>query len=324
MSTSTPTEDELDLLLERKETVAAGVVRLTLRHPDGSSLPVWEPGAHLDLVLRDDLVRQYSLCGDPRDSSMMQVAVLREEDGRGGSRYVHDELSEGQRIRVRGPRNNFPLVEAKRYLFIAGGIGITPIIPMVQKVASANAEWRLVYGGRGRGSMAFREQLQDQHAERVEIRPQDEYGLLDLPALLGDPPEERADTAIYCCGPEPLLLAVDEICTAWPTGTLHVERFSPKTRAADGLNASFEIELAQTGTTLIVPDDRSILDIVEDAGLAVLSSCQEGTCGTCETPVLSGIPDHRDSILTTEEQAEGDAMMICVSRACSHRLVLDL
>ncbi|MFD5248212.1 PDR/VanB family oxidoreductase [Amycolatopsis sp. NPDC058340] len=310
---------ELDLVLDRKETVADDVVRLTLRHPDGLPLPAWEPGAHLDLVLEPGLIRQYSLCGDPRDSSLLQVAVLREEAGRGGSRYVHDALAEGQRVHVRGPRNHFPLVEAKRYLFIAGGIGITPILPMITRVAEAGGDWRLVYGGRTRSSMAFRDELA-RYPERVDICPQDERGLLDLATLL----DEDADTAIYCCGPEALLDAVERQCANRQAVVPHVERFAAKEGSADGPRAAFEVELARTGAILEVPADRSILDVVEESGAEILSSCREGTCGTCETPVLSGKPDHRDSLLTGEERDACDTMMICVSRSRSPRLVLDL
>jgi ferredoxin-NADP reductase len=320
MRTPPHVEHELDLVLEKKEAVADDVVRLVLRHPDGYELPAWAPGAHVDLVLADGLVRQYSLCGDPDDLSTLHVAVLREEAGRGGSQHVHDELGEGDAVRVRGPRNHFPLVQADRYLFIAGGIGITPILPMIAQVEAAGADWQLVYGGRTRSSMAFRAELQDRYPGKVVIHPQDEAGLLDLPTLLADP----GATAVYCCGPEGLLAAVEERCASLPTGTLHVERFAPKDGAADGPRESFEVELAQTGTILTVPADRSVLDVVEDSGIQVLSSCQEGTCGTCETTVLSGIPDHRDSVLTDDEQAANDTMMICVSRSCSPRLVLDL
>ncbi|WP_034271400.1 PDR/VanB family oxidoreductase [Haloechinothrix halophila] len=322
--TSPSTEHELDVVLDRKETVADGVVELTLRHPDGHPLPTWEPGAHLDLVLTDDLVRQYSLCGDPGDTTTLRVAVLREPASRGGSQHVHDRLTEGQRIRIRGPRNHFALVDAKRYLFIAGGIGITPILPMIAEVAGSGADWQLLYGGRTRRSMAFRTRLEAEYPEHVRIHPQDEAGLLDLPGLLAEPGENAHDTAIYCCGPEPLLQAVEEHCVTWPEGTLHVERFSPKAGVDDGPRDAFEIELAQSGTTLTVPADRSILDVVEESRVPVLFSCQEGTCGTCETPVLDGIPDHRDSVLTADEQAANDTMMICVSRSCSDRLVLDL
>jgi ferredoxin-NADP reductase len=320
MRTPPHVEHELELVLEKKEAVADDVVRLVLRHPDGYELPAWAPGAHVDLVLAEGLVRQYSLCGDPDDLSTLHVAVLREEAGRGGSQHVHDELAEGDVVHVRGPRNHFPLVQADRYLFIAGGIGITPILPMIAQVEASGADWQLVYGGRTRSSMAFQAELQDRYAGKVVIHPQDEAGLLDLPNLLADP----GATAVYCCGPEGLLAAVEERCTSLPKGTLHVERFAPKEGATDGPRESFEVELAQTGTILTVPADRSVLDVVEDSGVQVLSSCQEGTCGTCETTVLSGIPDHRDSVLTDDEQAANDTMMICVSRSCSARLVLDL
>jgi ferredoxin-NADP reductase len=200
MRTPPRVEHELDLVLEAKETIAEGVVRLTLRHPDGQPLPAWEPGAHIDLALTGELVRQYSLCGDPHDSSILQVAVLREQAGRGGSQYVHDTLTPGQRVHVRGPRNHFPLVDARRYLFIAGGIGITPILPMIAEVAARGRDWQLVYGGRTRASMAFREELERRRPGQVEIHPQDERGLLDLPAWLAVPAD---DTAVYCCGPGP-------------------------------------------------------------------------------------------------------------------------
>jgi ferredoxin-NADP reductase len=324
MRTPPHVEHELELVLEHKEPVADEVVRLVLRRPDGGALPAWEPGAHVDLVLADDVVRQYSLCGDPNDLSVLEVAVLREDEGRGGSQHVHDKLVEGDIVLVRGPRNHFPLVEADRYLFIAGGIGITPILPMIAQVHASGAEWGLVYGGRTRFSMAFRAELEQRYPGRVTVHPMDEVGLLDLPTLLAEPGATATDLAVYCCGPEGLLTAVEERCAGWPKGALHVERFAPKVGAIDGPRESFEVELAQTGTTLTVPADRSILDVVEESGVQVLSSCQEGTCGTCETEVLSGVPDHRDSVLTDEEQAAGDTMMICVSRSCSARLVLDL
>lgn len=311
------TETEFDVLVERKEAVADGVVRLSLRDPAGAPLPAWTPGAHIDLALGEGLIRQYSLCGDPLDRSLLQVAVLREAGGRGGSRYVHDEVAEGQRLRIRGPRNNFRLQDAERYLFIAGGIGITPLLPMIEAVAARGAEWQLAYGGRTRTSMAFRDHLATRYPGRVAVLPQDETGLLDLPRLF----DEADGAAIYCCGPEPLLLAAEKHSDG---RSLHIERFSPKSDTADSSRESFEVELAQSGRVLTVPTDRSILEVVETAGISVLSSCREGTCGTCETTVLAGTPDHHDSVLTAEDQAAADAMMICVSRARGGRLVLDL
>jgi ferredoxin-NADP reductase len=316
---------EFTVVVARRETVADGVVRLTLAHPDGAALPAWAPGAHLDLLLAPGLERQYSLCGDPADRSVLRVAVLREPAGRGGSQYVHDKVAEGARIRARGPRNRFPLADAGRYLFVAGGIGITPLLPMIGAVAARGAEWRLVYGGRSRASMAFAAPLAAAHPDRVELCPQDETGLLDLDSLLGAP---GADTAVYCCGPEPLLVAVEERCAAWPPGALHTERFAARPvapPAAGGREGeAFEVELAASGRTVTVPPDRSILQVVEEAGIQVLSSCREGTCGTCETDVLAGEPDHRDSLLTPDERAANDVMFICVSRCRSGRLVLDL
>ncbi|MGW7053511.1 PDR/VanB family oxidoreductase [Streptomyces sp. NPDC054887] len=315
------TEVELDLTLVRKEPLAEGVVRLSLAHPFGERLPAWSPGAHVDLVLGPDLVRQYSLCGDPWDTSLLQVAVLREPRSRGGSLAVHDTLAEGDTVRVRGPRNHFPLVDAPHYLFIAGGIGITPLLPMIAAAERRGADWRLVYGGRSRATMAFAGQLAEHHPRRVALHPQDETGLLDLDGLLGSP---APGTLVYCCGPEPLLDAVERRCAAWPEGTLHMERFTPKSREDEAPSASFEVELSRSGITVTVPPDKTVLQTVEEAGVQILSSCQEGTCGTCETPVVEGVVDHRDSLLTPAEQARNDTMFICVSRAACPRLVLDL
>jgi ferredoxin-NADP reductase len=250
-----------------------------------------------------------------------RIAVLREPESRGGSEHVHAELHEGGEIEVRGPRNHFELVPAPRYLFLAGGIGITPLLPMLTTAERAGAEWELHYGGRSRRSMAFLEALEEATGNRVTLHPQDEVGLIDLDRVLGSP---REDTLVYCCGPEPLLAAVERHCAAWPAGALHLERFAPKDVDEPVLAGAFEVELAQSGLTLSVPPERSILSVVEDAGVGVLSSCQEGTCGTCETAVLEGTVDHRDSLLTPDEQAANDTMFICVSRAACPRLVLDL
>ncbi|MET9514874.1 PDR/VanB family oxidoreductase [Streptomyces sp. NPDC002994] len=317
----TAAEVELELILARKEILAEGVALLTLAHTDGSPLPEWSPGAHIDLLLGPGLVRQYSLCSDPADRSRWHVAVLYEPDSRGGSQWVHERLHEGAEVRVRGPRNHFALEPSPRYLFIAGGIGITPVLPMVAEAQRQGAEWQLAYGGRSRRTMAFREHLEAAYGERVSVRPQEEFGVLDLDALLAGP--ER-DTLVYCCGPEGLLKAVEQRCRDWPSGVLHVERFAPKDLGPQGQDEAFEVELARSGITVSVPPDKSVLQAVEDAGVQVLSSCQEGTCGTCETAVLDGVVDHRDSLLTPAEQAADDTMFICVSRAACPRLVLDL
>jgi ferredoxin-NADP reductase len=309
------------LQVARRDAGADDVAVLELRDPRGAQLPAWTPGAHIDLELPGGMVRQYSLCGDPEDRCSWRIAVLREPVGRGGSAYVHAELHPGSLVDARGPRNNFPIVAAPRYLFIAGGIGITPILPMVAAVARSGAQWELHYGGRSRRSMAFLEFLESTHGERLTTYPLDEVGLIDLDPLLSAP---SPDTLVYCCGPESLLTAVEQRCAAWPSGALHVERFAPKEQDEPRLTVPFEVELVASGVTLTVPPEKSVLQVVEEAGIAVLSSCQEGTCGTCETAVLAGEVDHRDSLLTPEEQAVGDTMFICVSRAAGPRLVLDL
>jgi ferredoxin-NADP reductase len=301
---------------ERRD-LASGVVGLDLVAADGAPLPDWAPGAHVDLHLPGGLVRQYSLCGDPHDRWRWEVAVLREPDGRGGSACVHDKLAVDDALAVTGPRNHFPLVDAADYVFIAGGIGITPLLPMLVTTERAGRSWTLAYGGRTRASMAFRDDLA-RYGDRVHITPQDEYGLLDLDTVLAG---IGPNTAVYCCGPEALLQAVEMRCLAEP---LHIERFAPRAEAADSVDNDFEVVLASSDRVVPVPAGCSILAALEAAGVDVLSSCQEGTCGTCETAVLDGIPQHRDSVLTRAEQAEGDVMMICVSRAATPRLVLDL
>lgn len=318
---STHDEVELDLVVAAREHAAEGVVLLTMQLPDGGELPAWSAGAHTDLRLREGLVRQYSLCGDPADRQHWKVAVLLEPESRGGSTYVHEQLVTGSTVHVRGPRNHFALSEAKRYLFITGGIGVTPILPMAAQADAADAEWRLVYGGRTRASMAFVEELVERYGDRVDVRPQDETGLLDLEEILGSP---DPDTLVYCCGPEALLLAVEDKCREWSRGALHIERFAPKQLAEPVLHESFEVELAQSGLVLTVPPEKSVLQVIEEAGVNVLSSCTEGTCGTCETGVLEGAPEHRDSLLSEDERAANDTMFICVSRSCSSRLVLEL
>ncbi|MGW0569178.1 PDR/VanB family oxidoreductase [Streptomyces tauricus] len=313
---------EAELVVARRDLAADGVLALTLRHPLGDALPGWTPGAHIDVVLGPGLERQYSLCGDPADRREWRVAVLREPEGRGGSAHVHGQLEVGGKVRVRGPRNHFALLPSPRYLFVAGGIGITPILPMLAAAEAAGADWTLLYGGRTRESMAFKAEL-EAYGEKVRLVPQDECGLLDLASALGTP---RPDTLVYCCGPGPLLDAVEERCARWPSGALHVERFQPKVPDVQdpGGEREFEVVLERSGRTFTVPADATVLDTVRAAGVEVLFSCTEGTCGTCETDVLDGTPDHRDSVLTDEEREAGETMLICVSRCLGKRLVLDL
>ena len=308
------------LRVAAKTPQSDGVVELVLARPDGARLPDWAPGAHIDLVLPGGITRQYSLCGDRWDAHTYRIGVLREPAGTGGSAYVHDHLRVGDLVGVGGPRNNFRLVPSAEYLFIAGGIGITPLLPMVHQAGLLGAEWRLVYGGRTRSSMAFLDELAA-YGDHVDVVPQDEFGLLDLDGLVGTP---RPGVAVYCCGPAPLLAAVEAKCAGWPGRALRTERFVAAEQPGPARAEPFDVELRRSGATVTVTPEMSVLDAVRLAGADVLSSCRRGVCGTCETTVVEGDIDHRDSILDDVERAAGDCMFVCVSRARSDRLVLDL
>lgn len=331
----------ISFTVETIDDVATDVVALTLSRTDGESLGAWRPGAHLEVRLPSGRVRQYSLCGDPLDSSSYRVAVLRLPDGRGGSRELHELARPGATVMVRGPRNRFGLVEADEYLFLAGGIGITPIIAMVRALAGSDdrgdssivpRQFRVIYGGRTRSSMAFTDELRELAGDRLTLLPQDETGLPDLDALLaGVAPnaEGQPRTAIYCCGPAPMIAAAEAACGRLGLESqLHIERFTAGDdveRAFDSAqNTDFDVVLARTGTTLHVPADRRLIEVVREALPGLTYDCEKGYCGACETRVLSGTPEHRDSILTETERALGSSMMICVGRSSSERLVLDL
>lgn len=314
-------ETRLELLVKQMTWESDGVLSMALVDPAGKPLPDWTPGAHVDLTLRGSLVRQYSLCGDPADPSRYRVAVLRDQAALGGSEFVHEGLRPGHRLQVVGPRNNFAFLPAERYVFIAGGIGITPILAMAKAAEAEGADWTLYYGGRRRSSMAFLEELAC-YGARVQVLPEDETGLLDLVAALPGPEE---GLLVYCCGPEALLGAVEAHTADWPEGILQVERFKARTREApEGGERSVEVVCHRSGKTISVPQDVTLLDALEQAGVSVASSCRDGICGSCETKVLDGVPDHRDSLLSAAEQAACKSMMVCVSRAKSDRLVLDL
>ncbi|MBX7548645.1 PDR/VanB family oxidoreductase [Streptomyces sp. tea 10] len=297
-----PRSRALRLLVAAHETVADGVVQLRL---EGTDLPRWEPGAHLDLVLPSGLVRQYSLCGDPEDTSSYTVATRLVENGRGGSREVHEQVTEGMELEVRGPRNRFPLVEAESYVFVAGGIGITPLLPMLRSLPDGTP-WRLLYAGRDRASMPFLEEAEKLGRDRVTVVE----GVPDLDALEAD-----EGAVVYCCGPEGLMAAVAE---RFPD--VRLERFAPRT-SSDG-NTEFEVELRRSGRTLTVPADSTALAAIRRELPDTAYSCEQGFCGTCQQRVLEGEIDHRDELLTDTERA--DSMLICVSRARSGRLVIDM
>jgi len=299
---------------------AEGIASYELTTADGSALPAWEPGAHVDVHLPSGTIRQYSLCGDPASTSCYRIAVLELPDGRGGSLEVHRELRPGVRLEVGAPRQEFALVEAERYLFLAGGIGITPMLPMIREAQRRGADWRLVYGVRSAEHVAFRDELAA-YGDRVETV----VGILDLPALVAG----SGGAAVYACGPTAMLDALtDAMEEAGRAEDLHLERFAPAAPvvvAGDGEPADgFEVELAKSGVVIKVGPDETVLDAIRAAGVDRSSSCEMGFCGACETPVLEGVVDHRDDLLTEDERAANNTMLVCVSRAACARLKLDL
>ncbi|MEU3838551.1 PDR/VanB family oxidoreductase [Streptomyces sp. NPDC028635] len=313
---------DVPVVVAAVERLADGVVGLRLEPVADESVAPWTAGAHIDLVLPSGRVRQYSLYGDPQDRSCYRVAVLCEPAGRGGSVEVHG-LKAGDRVAVRGPRNHFPLADAQRYLFVAGGIGVVPFLPMIEEAERRGADWQLVYVGRGRASMAFLPRLERYGSERVRVCPRDEAGRPDLAALLAGLP---AGTAVHCCGPDRMMRAVEELMgTACPQGTLHLERFTPSVRqAAPGGDRPVEVELRGTGAVVSVPAGRSVLEALREVAPGLSASCEDGLCGSCELRVLEGVPDHRDDVLSPGERERTDVMYPCVSRARTDRLVVDL
>jgi ferredoxin-NADP reductase len=313
----------LKLAIRSVHFPADRVVSVELGSCDGSLLPAWAPGAHIDLNLPSGLVRSYSLHGDPRDRSSYHIAVLDVEHGRGGSSEVHRIAAPGVELPASVPRNSFRLEPASHYLFLAGGVGVTPLLPMARETSRAGMPWTFVYAGRTRTSMAFLDVLSSLPGGRLKVVPQDELGLPDLASAFAALP---AGGAAYCCGPAGMLEAAGSIgARTRPDVPVHMERFqSPADPpAADG-DKPFEVELARSGITIEVLPGVSVLDAVRVRIPDVMSNCGRGICGACETAVLAGIPDHRDSVLTPKEQAAGGYMMICVSRSLTPRLVLDL
>jgi ferredoxin-NADP reductase len=305
---------------------STNVMSLELSLPDGGSLPQWEPGAHLEVILPSGLVRHYSLCSDPRELQRYRLAVLRETGGRGGSEELHSETRLGTKLTARGPRNHFKVEDgATHYLLVAGGIGITPIMAMARELMAAGKSTRLVYCGSSRQTMAFISELQEVMGDSLALYPRDERGRADLLTEIKNAP---AGTAVYACGPERLLTDLQDI-TAATLGpdAFHAELFAaatpPARTEAAAADAAFEIELRQSGCTLTVPPDKSVLDVVLEVNPSFMSSCEEGFCGTCETKVLEGEVEHRDTILSQKERARNDTMFICVSRSKCPKLVLD-
>ncbi len=315
-------QDTLTLCVTQVTWEADGVVALTLSAPVGVMLPVWEPGAHVDLRLPSGLTRQYSLCGDPRDRVGYKIAVRLEADSRGGSAEVHDTALIGRQLTVTALRNRFPLVKATEYLLIAGGIGISPLLPMAATLSARRANWSAVYCGRGAHTMAFRADLAALGADRVRIVDTTTEPRPDLKKVIAGLSPRGV---VYCCGPNSLINSVTEICEAdgIRCETEHFASATPQQRD-HGEDDTVDLELRQSGLSIAVDPGTTLLQAIRGAGVEIDSDCEEGYCGTCETAVLDGVPDHRDVVLSKSERAAGRTIMLCVSRACSRKLILDL
>jgi ferredoxin-NADP reductase len=310
------------LVVQEVRQEADRVASFALARPDGEPLPRWEPGAHVDVLLAGDLVRQYSLCSAPTDPTW-RIAVLREEVSRGGSTWLHERIRPGDTLLVGAPRNNFALdLDAQRYVFVAGGIGITPLLPMVAAADAAGKDWTLLYLGTSANRMAFTEALRT-YGSRVVLHRDSDSGVIDLESALDR--LDAADAAVYACGPAGLLAAIEGYAIRHEGCRVVLERFTadPGSSPAREGDSPFVVETSD-GTEIEVGADESILDALHRTGIPALSSCQEGVCGTCETTVLAGVPDHRDQLLSEEERESGETMMICVSRCAGDRLVLDI
>lgn len=323
------TNNYINVKVAAKEQLTEDIVGLTLVAVEGGDLPAWQPGAHTELVLEpcqdatnqtaEPMLRQYSLCSDPAVRGLWQIAVLREESGRGGSLFVHNHVNEGDLLQVSEPRNHFPFSPRKRCLFIAGGIGITPILPMIRQAEAEGIDWSLVYLSRERSRMSFLDQLAQYDQSRIRLNGNKEDGFIDLPSLLATCDEA---TSVYSCGPQSLLDALEAHHAEQDRWSLNIERFAAG--PVDTSGGAFDVVINSTGQRITVPEGQSVLSVLREAGVKIVSSCGDGVCGSCETGVLSGTPDHRDSILSEEERADNDYMMLCVSRALSDELVLDL
>jgi ferredoxin-NADP reductase len=313
-----------DALIEVRLTAIRYAARDTnlyeFRRPDGAPLPSYGPGAHVDLHLPNGLVRNYSLTTARPEPGTYTFGIKREQAGRGGSHLIHDELKVGAIVKISAPRNNFPLDEgASRSILIAGGIGITPIWCMVQRLAELGRDWTLHYACRSRAEMAFLDALEGM--PRAQLHFDDEHGgqVLDVAAIVSAAPREAQ---LYCCGPAPMLRAFEAASADWPRPQVHVEYFTAKAEPARA--GGFIVELKRSGREFFIPQGQSILGVLLDEGIDVDYSCELGICGACEQRVLAGEPEHRDSILTEEEQAENKRVMICCAGCKSERLVLDL
>jgi ferredoxin-NADP reductase len=314
----------IDVQLAGIEPVARDTNVYTFRRPDGGRLPPYKPGAHIDIHLPNGLIRQFSLLNPADNPESYVVAIKLDAASRGGSRYIFDDLRAGHALKISAPRNNFPLVEdVPEVVLFAGGIGITPIWCMAQQLQAQSRSWKLYYAAQSRADMAFLALLEKFGPDRVHLHFDNEADgkFLDLAAAIG---AGSANAHFYCCGPNPMLKAFEAAAASRPRNQVHVEYFTPKDDASAGSLGGFWVELAKSGEEYFIPEGRKILEVLYDAGVDVDYSCELGICGECVTRVISGIPEHHDSVLSEEEQASNETVMICCAGCKSERLVLDM
>lgn len=315
----------LRVRVQRKLAEADGICSFELVAADGGALPRFSPGAHVDVHVPGGPTRPYSLCNDPDETHRYLIAVLEDPASRGGSRAMHARVLEGDTLEIGAPRNHFALVDGRRHLLMAGGIGVTPILSMAERLSAAGADFEFHYCTRSRARTAFLERIgRSRYADRTHLHfdDGDPAQRLDIPAVVGAP---APGTHLYVCGPKGFIQAVLDHARArsWPEGQVHFELFSGEVGPADA-DQPFEVELIRSGRVVLVPRGRSAAEALADAGVQLAVSCEQGICGTCLTRVVSGVPDHRDSYLTPAEHAANDCFTPCCSRARSPRLALDL
>ena len=317
----------LTLRIDRKRREADDIYSFDLVAPGGEALPPFEAGAHIDVRVGDGLVRQYSLCNTPADQHRYRIAVLHAAESSGGSRALAERFHEGDTVEAGVPRNLFPLAGPGGHsLLFAGGIGITPILCMAERLASAGRPFSLHYAGRTRSRLAFLDRILSPPLDtsaRIYLDDEPDQPRLQLPELLANP---APDAHLYVCGPAGFMEAVLAVAghAGWPAGQLHREYFTAPVDPGAAAAATFEVKVASTGQVYRVPADRSVADVLAEHGVEVALSCEQGVCGSCLTGVLSGKPDHRDQVLTEAEHAANTQFTPCCSRSCTPLLVLDL
>ena len=311
-------EDLRPMLVSARRRLTPHIEEFTLAPADGAALPEHGPGAHVTVRTPSGAMRRYSLVGESGAGSYT-IAVKREPQSRGGSESMHERAQVGSTLMVAPPENEFELVEADDYLLIAGGIGVTPIYAMARKIGQAGGNFRLIYVSRTADEAAYLAEMKEAFGERLIVHHDE--GDPDRLYDFWDHFEKPAPMHVYCCGPKPLMEEIEAISGHWPEGRVHFEDFKPVDIVRPD-DEAFDVELARSGRTVHVPADRSILEAVRDAGVETSSSCESGTCGSCRTRLIAGDVDHRDMVLMDEERS--GSIMICVSRAKSGSLVLDL